>query len=313
MIFNIQKCSIHDGHGLRTLVFFKGCPLRCPWCANPESQDYGIQIMEYPSKCIGCGLCARCCPYGAIGPDGRIDRSLCPRECQRCSQTCYAEAKKTVGRDYTIDELFKEINKDKIFYDIKGGGVTFSGGEPLTHGAYLKEIARKCRENRINVCVESCGYAPFGSFKDALEYIDSMFMDIKIIDTQRHKQVTGAGNELILDNIKKISDLGMPLTIRTPVVPGYTDDPENIRGIACFVSGLPTVKEYELLRYHNFGQSKYGALGLPYGLQGVEPPSEQQMEELTGIANDILNKYGKYSFYMKDNKKEGIKCLQKES
>ena len=189
MIFNIQKCSIHDGHGLRTLVFFKGCPLRCPWCANPESQDYGIQIMEYPSKCIGCGLCARCCPYGAIGPDGRIDRSLCPRECQRCSQTCYAEAKKTVGRDYTIDELFKEINKDKIFYDIKGGGVTFSGGEPLTHGAYLKEIARKCRENRINVCVESCGYAPFASFKDALEYIDSMFMHIKDREAELGKHI----------------------------------------------------------------------------------------------------------------------------
>ena len=125
MIFNVQKCSIHDGCGIRTLVFFKGCPLRCPWCANPESQSYHHEITEYPSKCIGCGLCMERCPGQAIGEDGRIDRSFCPDECTECTDICYAEAKKQVGKEYTIDELFEEINKDKIFYDIKGGGVTF--------------------------------------------------------------------------------------------------------------------------------------------------------------------------------------------
>lgn len=308
MIFNVQKCSIHDGHGLRTLVFFKGCPLRCPWCANPESQSYDCEVTEYPSKCVGCGLCIRRCPKGAIGKDGHIDRSCCPKECTECTDICYAEAKKLVGKDYTVEELFNEINKDKIFYDIKGGGVTFSGGEPLTHGKYLEEIARKCQQNHINVCIESCGYSQFDSFKDALPYIDAMFMDIKILDPQKHEEVTGKSNKLILENVKRISEYGMPLTIRTPIVPGYTDSEENIKGIAEFVTQLPTVKEYELLRYHNFGESKYGALGRAYDLKGLQPPSDEKMLKLTEMANNVLNKYGKYSFFMKDNKKEGIKC-----
>ena len=188
----------------------------------------------------------------------------------------------------------------------KGGGVTFSGGEPLTYGAYLEQIARKCRENRIDVCIESCGYSPFDSFKEALPYINSMFMDIKIIDPQKHEEATGRSNQLILDNIRRISEYGVPLTIRTPIVPGYTDTEENIRGIAEFVSGLDTVTEYELLRYHNFGESKYAALGKTYDLKGVELPSDEEMLELTGIANTVLNKHGKYKLFMKDNKKEGI-------
>lgn len=308
MIFNIQKCSIHDGDGLRTLVFFKGCPLRCPWCANPESQSYSLEITEYPSKCIGCGMCIKNCPNAAIGKDGHIDRTLCPAECTQCTDICYTEAKKLVGKDYTIDELFHEINKDKIFYNIKGGGVTFSGGEPLTYGRYLEQIARKCKQNRIDVCVESCGYSCFDNFKDALPYIDHMFMDIKVFDSEEHRRITGGGNEMILDNIKRISGLGIPLTIRTPIVPGYTDSAENIEKIAEFVVTLPTVSEYELLRYHNFGESKYEALGKKYALKGLKPPSDEEMLRLTEIANNILNKYGKYSFYMKDNKKEGIKC-----
>ena len=306
MIFNVQKCSIHDGCGIRTLVFFKGCPLRCPWCANPESQSSHHEITEYPSKCIGCGLCMERCPGQAIGEDGRIDRSFCLDECTECTDICYAEAKKLVGREYTIDELFEEINKDKIFYDIKGGGVTFSGGEPLTYGTYLEQIAKKCRENRIDVCIESCGYSPFDSFKEALPYINSMFMDIKIIDPQKHEEVTGRSNQPILDNIRRISEYGVPLTIRTPIVPGYTDTEENMKGIAEFVSGLDTVTEYELLRYHNFGESKYAALGKTYDLKGVQPPTDEKMLELTRIANAVLNKHGKYSFFMKDNKKEGI-------
>lgn len=308
MIFNIQKCSIHDGEGLRTLVFFKGCPLSCPWCANPESQGYGTEIMEYPSKCTGCGLCVKNCPEEAIGKDGRICRELCGSGCTACADTCYAEAKRLIGRDYDIDELLLEIKKDKVFYDIKGGGVTFSGGEPLAHGKYLKEIAKKCKANRINVCVESCGYSKFESFAEALGYIDYMFMDIKIIDAKKHEEVTGRSNEIILENIRKISETGVPLTIRTPVVPGYTDSEENIKKIAEFVCELPTAKEYELLIYHNLGESKYGALGRAYELKGIKPPTEEEMKKLTETANAVLNKYGKYSFYMKNNKKEGIKC-----
>lgn len=308
MIFNIQKCSIHDGTGLRTLVFFKGCPLRCPWCANPESQSYGCDIVEYPAKCIGCGMCRKRCPILAIGEDGKIDRSRCPNDCTICTDICYAEAKRLVGKNYTVDELFEEIKKDKIFYDIKGGGVTFSGGEPLTHGAYLEKIAKKCRENHINVCVESCGYSNFETFRGALAYIDAMFMDIKVIDPDMHEKVTGFRNDLILENIRKISEYGIPLTIRTPVVPYYTDSPENIAGIARFVATLPSVSEYELLVYHNLGESKYGALGRPYVLTGTKPPTDEEMLALTKLANDILRPHNKKCFYMKDNRKEGVLC-----
>lgn len=308
MVFNIQKCSIHDGAGLRTLVFFKGCPLRCPWCANPESQSYERDIVEYLSKCIGCGMCRKLCPVSAIGEDGRIDRERCLEGCEACTDICYAEARRNVGKTYSVSELFEEIKKDKVFYDIKGGGVTFSGGEPLTHGAYLEKIARKCRENRINVCVESCGHSRFESFEGALPYIDAMFMDIKLIDSEKHREVTGFGNELILENIRRISEYGIPLTIRTPVVPGYTDSPENIAGISRFVADLPSVSEYELLVYHNLGESKYGALGRSYALKGTKPPAEEEMRALTKLANGILRPRNKSCFFMKDNRKEGIVC-----
>lgn len=308
MIFNIQKCSIHDGDGLRTLVFFKGCPLRCPWCSNPESQSYDYDIIVHPSKCIRCGLCIKRCPQKAIGLDGSINRDLCIKGCTICTDICYAEAKRIVGKEYSIDELYEEIRKDKIFYDMSGGGVTFSGGEPLTYGKYLEQIALKCKQNRINVCVESCGYSAFEKFQRALPYIDAMFIDIKLIDSEEHKEVTGVGNKLILDNIKNISEYGIPITIRTPIIPGYTNSPKNIMGIAEFITMLPTVKEYELLIYHNFGESKYGALGKEYSLKGTEPPSDEEMLKLVELANSILRGYGKQCFYMKKNKKEGLLC-----
>ena len=303
MIFNIQKCSIHDGSGLRTLVFFKGCPLRCLWCSNPESQSYEPEIMESPVRCIGCGACRDACPASAIRHDHRIDRARCTR-CFACVSSCYAEAKRIAGREYSVEELYAEIEKDRPFYSRYGGGVTFSGGEPLTHAAYLKEIAAKCRSNGINVVVESCGHCAYEQFAPALPYIDAMFMDIKHIDPEAHKRLTGADNALILENTRRISELGTPLTIRTPVIPGYTDSEENIRGIAAFAAGLPAVQGYELLAYHNFGESKYAALGVPYELGEVQPPGDAKMRRLTQCANHILVPRGKECFYIKDNQKE---------
>ena len=302
MIFNIQKCSIHDGAGLRTLVFFKGCPLRCLWCANPESQSYKAEIMEFPSKCIGCGFCRKECKVGAIKEDGRIDRAACTG-CFKCVDACYAESRKIAGEEYTVDELFKEIDKDRLFYETRGGGVTFSGGEPLTQPEYLAEIAARCKKSNISVNIESCGYGKYDEFKKALPYIDAMFMDIKQIDSGKHKEMTGFGNELILDNIKKISEFGVPITIRTPVVPGYTDSPDNIEGIAKFICDLPSVSEYELLPYHRLGESKYAALGRDYLLKGLEPPADQQMNDFVSAANRILKARNKKCFWTKDNNK----------
>lgn len=303
MIFNIQKCSIHDGSGLRTLVFFKGCPLHCLWCSNPESQSRKPEIMESPNRCIGCGACKDVCPAAAISEERRIERGMCT-QCFKCADRCYAGSKRVAGNEYSVEELYAEIEKDRPFYSLYGGGVTFSGGEPFAHAGYLKEIAKKCRDNGINVVVESCGQAAYEEFEEALPFIDALFMDIKHIDAEAHKILTGADNARILENARRISRVGVPVTVRTPVVPGYTDTRENIEGVAAFVAGLPAVQEYELLAYHNFGESKYAALGIPYELKAVLPPSDEEMVRLVKCANRILRPCGKECFYIKDNKKE---------
>lgn len=306
MIFNIQKCSIHDGDGLRTLVFFKGCPLRCLWCANPESQHYQKEILESPVRCVGCNVCRTVCPQGAIQEDGRIDRTLCDN-CFACIDVCYADSKKIAGTDYTVEALYQEIEKDKGFYTRYGGGVTFSGGEPLTHGSFLTQIAKRCKEGNLHVMVESCGYAKYEEFAPALPYIDAMFMDIKQIDAEKHKAMTGADNALILENIRRIAAFGIPITARTPVIPGYTDQLENIEGIARFIAEVPGIKAYELLAYHEFGKPKYQALGKAYPLEGVKPPTDEAMRELVRRANEILEPSGKECFWTKDNIKEVVK------
>ena len=310
MIFNIQKCSIHDGHGLRTLVFFKGCPLRCKWCANPESQEYHSEVMEAPSKCIGCGVCMKVCPLFCISiqEDGpRIDREKC-NNCFECTEHCYAHSKYKIGKEYTIEELYKEIEKDRAFYSIRGGGVTFSGGEPLTHAKYLTNIAKTCHERGIDVIVESCGVGNYSEFKEALPYINSMFIDIKHIDSEKHKELTGSGNELILDNIRRIAKFGVPITARTPLIPGLTATYENIKGIAEFICTIPEIKEYELLPYHQFGVNKYSSLGREYELVEIEPPLDEEVRALVKSANDVFKDCGdKVCFYTKDNSREIVK------
>ena len=306
MIFNIQKCSIHDGNGLRTLVFFKGCPLRCPWCSNPESQSYQPEIMESVTRCIGCGACRSVCPNNAIGEDFKIDRDKC-KSCFKCIDVCYAESKKIAGKSYTMSQLYREIDKDKPFYSLYGGGVTFSGGEPLTHPKELLEIAKKCKESGVHVMIESCGYGVYEEFKCILPYIDGMFMDVKIMNPEKHKACVGVDNAVILENIRRISEFGIPITIRTPIIPGYTDDEENIQAIGEFIKTLPSVKEYELLAYHNFGQPKYEALGKTYQLKDIQTPSDERMRELVKCANTVLEGSEKVCFWTKDNNKEVIK------
>lgn len=315
MIFNIQKCSIHDGTGIRTLVFFKGCPLHCKWCANPESQSYKKEIMELPRNCIHCGICQKVCPASAItvvNDEFKIDRSLC-RNCFRCTDICYAESKKIVGEEMEAEKIFKEIYKDRFFYQDCGGGVTFSGGEPLTHSELLTAVAKKCKACGVNTAIESCGVGDYEKFKKALPYIDSMFMDIKHIDSNQHKQLTGQGNETILENIRKIAAFGIPITIRTPVVPGCNDSIENITGIARFIAPISGIEEYELLPYHELGKSKYDSLGRSYELDGIKPPSDESIRERVAAANEILEKYGKRCFYTKDNTKYIVKTQDVKS
>ena len=306
MIFNIQKCSVHDGEGIRTIIFFKGCPLHCKWCSNPESQKYTKQITEFTRKCIGCGMCRSVCDRDAIiEKDGMpvIDRERC-NGCMKCAEMCFAEAKTICGKEMSADELFNEIRKDKFFYDHSGGGVTFSGGEALTQPELLTELARKCKKNRISTTIETCGCGDFEKFKEALPYIDYMFFDLKVMDSEKHKEVTGAGNEQILRNLEAIQQFNIPCTIRTPVIPGINDSEDNIRATAEYISSLPSVKEYELLPYHDFGVSKYAALGREYELRDVETPDDEHMRELTKIANDVLMPAGKICFFTMQNAKE---------
>lgn len=306
MIFNIQKCSIHDGNGLRTLVFFKGCPLHCLWCANPESQSYKKEIMEIPRKCIHCSACQRVCPNAAVSvldDSFVIDRKLC-KKCFKCVDVCYAESKELIGEDMDAETVFKEIYKDHLYYELYGGGVTFSGGEPLTHPELLTEISKMCKHYRINTAIETCGCGNYQDFKEALPYIDYIFFDIKHIDSETHRRLTGAGNETILNNLDAISGQSIPITVRTPVVPGLNDAKENIAGIASLIKDIPSVREYELLPYHNLGSGKYASLGRSYDLQGVSPPTEEQMIQLVKLSNQILHPFGKQCFYTKKNKKE---------
>ena len=306
MIFDIQRCSIHDGAGLRTLVFFKGCPLRCLWCANPESQSYEEEIMETPIKCIGCERCVKICTKKAISltENGyKIRREKCAH-CYKCIDNCFSGAKRLTGIEYEVDELYKEINKDRIFYSMYGGGVTFSGGEPLTQPAYLAQIAEKCKKGGFNVAIESCGFGDFEKFKVVLPYIDYVFFDIKHIDSEAHKEITGAGNELILENLKHIADAGIPMTVRTPIVPGYTDTVENVVGIAQLIKKILSVEGYELLKYHELGKSKYKALNREYPMQGIKPPSDDEMKALVKASNEVFTGTNKKCFVVVNNNQE---------
>lgn len=302
MIFNVQRCSNHDGYGLRTTVFMKGCPLSCKWCANPESQSFRKEIMEAKNRCVGCMVCRDECPAGAIHPDGegypRIDRTAC-QKCFHCTEICYAGSKYIVGREPSVDDLFREIEKDRVFFTKSGGGVTFSGGEPLAQPELLHDIAKRCHEGGIHVMLESCGHANYEMFAPALPYIDAMYFDVKHIDPEIHRQLTGADNRLILENLHKIAAFGVPIIVRTPVIPGYNDSDENIMGIAEMLRSIGRVESYELLAYHKLGESKYHALGCTYPVaEGTEPPSLERMRELVAKANSVLAGSGKTCFYV---------------
>lgn len=291
LVFNIQKCSIHDGPGIRTIVFLKGCPLRCLWCANPESQSYGKEIAYTPFRCIGCGVCIEKCPRGCINSseDGRgiINRSMCD-VCGMCAEVCCAKAKRTVGEEKTPDEILNIVSRDKIYYANSGGGVTFSGGEPLTHPEFLLAAAKACREQGIEVAVETCGCGDFETFAPALEYVNLIFVDIKEIDTDIHRKLTGVGNEGIIENLRRMAAMGKRMIVRMPVVPGYNDRLENFIGIAELAKSLPSVEGVELLAYHALGIHKYEMLGRKYELKDVKTPTDDRMNEYAERMNEIM-------------------------
>jgi pyruvate formate lyase activating enzyme len=284
MIFDIQRFSLHDGPGIRTLVFIKGCPLRCRWCSNPESQSPDPEVIFYDEKCIGCGECMKVCPLGeALRDNWPVDRENCTG-CGSCVEECYAEARKLVGRKVHVDEVLGVVLRDRVFYEQSGGGVTVGGGEPLAQADFVAELLRKCREQKIHTAVETCGFASWQAMEKVLQYTDLLLYDLKHMDTEIHKKYTGAGNERILENAKKASKIAPEMVVRFPLIPTINSSQENIRSLAQFIrSELHRVNRVDILPYHSIGASKSIRLGREYSLEGIEPLKKHEIDKAKAV------------------------------
>ena len=279
-IFDVQRFSLHDGPGIRTVVFLKGCPLRCAWCANPESQQPGPQIAWFENLCARCGRCSEACPRGAIHmDDGSVctDRRLCA-VCGECAAACARRARRVMGREMSGDEVMAEVSRDAAFYRRSGGGVTFSGGEPLSQLHFLLECLRTCRRWGYHTAVETCGQAPWDDLCEAAAVTDLFLYDVKCVEPLRHEKLTGVRNELILENLERLLALGATVTVRVPVIPGANDDRENLTLLAGFVASHRGIRAVELLPYHALGTHKYAALDLAPPL--IERPEPDRLDAM---------------------------------
>jgi pyruvate formate lyase activating enzyme len=282
IVFDIKKFSLHDGPGIRTTVFLKGCGLRCWWCHNPESQHPGPELMLRPELCVQCGVCAATCPQGAITWDGEryvTDRSQCTR-CGECTVSCYAEARELVGREMTVEAVMADILRDAAFYDESGGGVTFSGGEPLLQGDFLLALLQACQAQGLHTVLDTCGYAPTGTLNAVREHVDLFLYDLKLMDDARHRQVTGVSNTLILDHLRLLVENGHRVILRVPIIPHVNDDDENIRQIAALARDLASIERVDLLAYHRIGSNKYERLDRPDPMPETVPPSADHMSDI---------------------------------
>lgn len=279
IVFDIQRFSLHDGPGIRTIVFLKGCPLHCLWCSNPESQKFSQEIMFNAQKCIDCGTCIDVCPRDAVSENNqtyRIQTELCDL-CGRCCEECPTQALKWSGRRFSVSAVLAEIEKDRAFYESSGGGVTASGGEPLRQPVFLKELLAACRSRGIHTAVETCGFVKWSCFQDILDVTDLFLYDLKHLDPTAHEKMTGCDNRLILENIEKLSRTGANIIVRMPMIPGLNDSEKNINATAKFMTTLG-IHEIHLLPYHNYGESKYTMLGKDYSLKRMDAATDQDLE-----------------------------------
>jgi len=285
-IFSIERYAIHDGEGIRTNIFLKGCPMRCLWCANPEGINYECQLLYTKNRCIGCGECVKVCPSGALMIQNDyllLDRSKCSR-CGNCIAQCYAGALEFDSQDIKVSVVMEHILKDTSFYRHSGrGGITLTGGEPLYQSEFAREILRCAKENLIHTTIETCGDYSWGCLESVLPYVDMIFFDLKHADCNKHNEITGKTNERVISNLKRLGNYSVPLIIRVPIIPGLNDSEKNIEKIASIAKSINNLKSIELLPYHQLGLAKYNKLGIEYPLSGITPPSEKQMNYLCSL------------------------------
>jgi len=269
----------------------KGCPLNCSWCHNPEGKKAKPDLIWFDIRCIAARDCIERCPENALKLtiDGiQIDRNTCT-VCGECVDACPSAALEVIGQEWTIDNLFNELLKDKVFYETSGGGITFSGGEPMMQINFLKQILIKCKQAGFHNALDTCGSVSWARYEDIIPYLDLVLFDIKIMKTPKHIDATGVSNQLILSNAIKLSQSGIPLWIRTPIIPEYTQSEENIMAIGKFIhEELPTVERWDLLAYTNLGRPKYHRLDLPYLLEEVPLLTEQEMSDIWKTASKLV-------------------------
>jgi len=287
-ITEIQRFCLNDGPGIRTTVFFKGCNMRCAWCHNPEAIAREFELHFYQNKCIGCAKCVQVCLVGAqiIREEKHyIDRELCTR-CGKCAEICYAQALVIAGRIIDVDEVISEILQDKEYYLNSGGGVTLSGGEIFCQDEFVAAIIEECHKNDIKVAVETNLHHPFHQIEKLIKNLDLIMLDIKLFDNAEHKKWTGVENRVILDNVKKVDALGIPMIVRTPLIPGITDTETNLKSIAAFNKQIKNLLYYELLNFNPLGESKYKSLDRKNPFEKTRSLSQKRLREIYNILSD---------------------------
>lgn len=287
-ITNIQKFSIHDGDGIRTTVFFKGCPLKCEWCHNPETQRFEKEMQVDREKCTGCGTCASVCPNGAVRMTEDHWPSWDPKACTfcgKCENFCPAGVREIVGREYTVKELTKELMKDQMFYEESGGGVTFSGGEVMSMDMdFILAMAKELKRQDVTLTIDTCGYVPYERFEKILPYVNTFLYDVKVMDPELHKKYMGTDNKLILENLIRLSQDGARIYIRIPTIKEVNGNEENMKETIAFL------KEHDihpagvnLLPYHDTGSGKYAKLDMEYKGTDLHAPDKEEMEALAAL------------------------------
>jgi pyruvate formate lyase activating enzyme len=292
LVFNIQRYSIHDGPGIRTTVFLKGCPLDCWWCHNPESQAPEAEVVVIEGRCVQCGECRVVCPREGPSKPVAPEPPLRCMRCGACVEACPTGARQMIGRRMTVAEVMAEVVKDRIFYEESGGGVTFSGGEPLVQSKFLAALLDACRAEKIHTAVDTCGFAPKEDLLAVAPRVDLFLYDLKSMDEAGHTQYTGASNVSILDNLQALGQVHRNIWIRVPIIPGVNDSADQLDAIARRAASTPGVQQVNVLPYHEAGAYKSSRVGAPCRMENVVPPSSEHME-------DVAAKFRGFGFNVK--------------